>query len=139
LTDFVLDASVAAAWLFEDEKTPYSDRILDRLGDSRAIVPPLFIWEMANVALIAERSKRMKAEAAQEALASVFSLPIEIVDDNWELTTPSLLRLARSYRLSSYDAAYLELALRKGLPLASQDSALMRAARAAGIADANRK
>lgn len=135
MSAFVLDVSVAAAWLLRGQADSYADRVLELLARGRAIVPPLFVWEMVNVMVVAERRKQVDAERVDTALDFVFALPIEVVPDDPVPTAVSLLLLARRHGLSAYDAAYLELAMRRGLPLATRDAALRRAARVIGIGD----
>lgn len=127
---FVLDASATMAWCFEDEARPESDRLLRSLGDEPALVPALWQWEVVNVLLVAQRKGRMTEAQADRFLALLAQLPIEIE------TTASLagvLSTGRRHGLSAYDAAYLELAARAGLGLATLDARLAEAARSAGI------
>lgn len=126
----VLDASVAAAWLFNDETEPLADAALARLGESGAIVPQLWHFEIRNVLIVAERRQRVSAVQSAEFLDALSELPI--VTD----TTPDLavaFELARALNLSFYDALYLELAQRSNGKIATLDSALARAAAAAGL------
>lgn len=127
---FVLDNSVVAGWFLEDQATPYTDTIAARLEEDRAVVPALWQLEFANVLRTACKRNRIAAAQAQQVIEQICSLPIEIDRD-----TPGpaeLLALALRYDLSSYDAAYLELALRLQLPIATKDAALRQAATAAG-------
>lgn len=127
---FVLDNSVVAGWFLEDQTTPYTDAIAARLEEDRAVVPALWQLEFANVLRTACKRNRIAAAQAQQVIEQICSLPIEIDRD-----TPGpaeLLALALRYDLSSYDAAYLELALRLQLPIATKDAALRQAATAAG-------
>ncbi len=127
---FVLDNSVVAGWFLEDQATPYTDAIAARLEEDRAVVPALWQLEFANVLRTACTRNRIAAAQAQQVIEQICSLPIEIDRD-----TPGpaeLLALALRYDLSSYDAAYLELALRLQLPIATKDAALRQAATAAG-------
>ena len=126
----ILDASVAAAWLFSDETEPRADAALARLAESGAIVPQLWHLEIRNVLVVAERRERISAERAAAYLDALSDLPI--VTD----TTPDLavaFELARAFRLSFYDAIYLELAQRRNGAIATLDTALARAAAAAGL------
>lgn len=128
---FVLDNSVVAGWFLEDQATPYTDAIAARLEEDRAVVPGLWQLEFANVLRTACKRNRIAAAQAQQVIEQICSLPIEIDKD-----TPGpaeLLALALRYDLSSYDAAYLELALRLQLPIATKDQPLRTAAKAAGI------
>lgn len=127
---FVLDNSVVAGWFLEDQATPYTDVIAARLEEDRAVVPALWQLELANVLRTACKRNRIAAQA-QQVIEQICSLPIEIDTD-----TPrpaELLALALRYDLSCYDAAYLELALRLQLPIATKDQPLRTAAQAAGV------
>lgn len=128
-----MDCSVSAAWVFRDEFTPAADLVLDRILDSEGHVP--FIWpaEMANTVLTAERRGRVAATEIEPIAAKLNAYPI-IVD----LGGPSLVwtrafGLAQRRKLSLYDALYLELALRRGLPLATFDRRLREAAESEGV------
>lgn len=128
---FVLDNSVVAGWFLEDQATPYTDAIAARLEEDRAVVPALWQLEFANVLRIACKRNRIAAAQAQQIIEQICSLPIEVDRD-----TPGpaeLLALALRYDLSSYDAAYLELALRLQLSIATTDQALRTSAQAAGV------
>ncbi|UIP59386.1 type II toxin-antitoxin system VapC family toxin [Agromyces marinus] len=127
---FVLDASVALSWCFEDEARPESDALLHRVGGSGAIVPVIWEFEVANVLAVAERRGRLSEAEVTRRAALLRSLPIHIVRD---LDTGSLLQTARAHALSAYDAAYLVVAEREGVPLATRDATLEAAARAAGV------
>ncbi len=130
MTGFVVDASVAIAWLFEDEVTPETEAVLDRLSDQEAHAPGLWELEVANVVLSAERRGRISEIASAQIMERLRDLPIRINPDNPRLH--HLLEVARRYGLTSYDAAYLTLALQLNLPLATLDRDL---AAAAGLAD----
>ena len=130
MTGFVVDASVAIAWLFEDEVTPETEAVLDRLSDQEAHAPGLWEFEIANVVLSAERRGRISEIATAQIMERLRDLPIRINPDNPRLH--HLLEVARRYGLTSYDAAYLTLALQLNLPLATLDRDL---AAAAGLAD----
>jgi predicted nucleic acid-binding protein len=133
LNRFVLDASVALAWCFEDETSPGADKVLDALTSMEAIVPPIWPIEVANALLAGERRGRIAPAAVSRQLALLGQLPIQADDVGLDSDIDGLVLLARSTKLSAYDAAYLSLAQRKGLPLATLDSALRQAARKAGI------
>jgi predicted nucleic acid-binding protein len=127
---FVVDASVAVAWLFEDEVTPETEAVLDRLSDQEAHAPGLWELEVADVVLSAERRGRISEIASAQIMERLRDLPIRINTENPRLH--HLLEVARRYGLTSYDAAYLTLALQLNLPLATLDRDL---AAAAGLAD----
>ncbi|MDE2839567.1 MAG: type II toxin-antitoxin system VapC family toxin [Chloroflexota bacterium] len=126
----ILDASIAAAWLFSDETEPQAEAVLARLAEDTAYVPQLWHLEVRNVLLVAERRGRIAAEHALELLETLGELPIRTD------TTPDLavaFALARAHGLSFYDALYLELAQRRDGTLATLDSALARSAAAVGL------
>lgn len=131
---YVLDASVTFAWLFRDEADAGTDTLLDALRTHGARVPTLWWLEVANVLLVAERKGRLTAADAARFVALLERLPITIDRTTPERAANSVTALARAHRLSSYDAAYLELALREGLPLATRDKALREAAASLGVA-----
>lgn len=131
----VLDCSVAVAWCFEDEATEALDALLDRVQADGAVVPSWWMLEVANVLLMATRRGRVAREAVQERLALLDMLAIETdVDDVGPVWRSTVLTLAQTEMLTFYDAVYLELAIRRGLPLASSDKALRRAAVQRGVA-----
>jgi predicted nucleic acid-binding protein len=105
VSSFVLDASVAAAWCFADETTPGSDALRESLVERRAVVARLWHTETTNLLLTAERRQRIKPERCEELLELLASLPIETQDESDRLRGP-VLRLARTHRLSVYDAVY---------------------------------
>jgi predicted nucleic acid-binding protein len=123
---FVVDASVAAAWYLPDERAPASTALLERLRTEWAIVPGLFWFEIRNILVVNERRARITEEATGGALEDLGRLPIH---SDAEPVWRSVLGLARRHRLTVYDAAYLELAVRLGLPLATLDRALVTAAK----------
>jgi len=128
---FVLDNSVVCGWMLESQATDYSAAIAGRLAQERAVAPPLLWLEIANVLRTACKRQIMIASQAQALLAQLSKLPIEV---HAHAPEPGLLlALALRYELTSHDAAYLELALRMQLPIATQDAALAEAARTAGV------
>jgi len=133
LSGFVLDCSVAASWFFEDEAHSSSDRLLDSLKSGTALVPSLWPLEMSNVLLTAERRRRLTRAQALRCVELLRSLPIEVDEGTPSRAMGDILSLARDQNLSIYDAAYLELAIREGLPLATRDRALADAAKRCGI------
>ena len=128
---FVLDNSVVCGWFLENQATPYSDAIIERLRDERAAVPALWELEFTNVLRSACLRQRMTAEAAQQVIAQIVSLPIDV--DRHPVPASEILGLALRFGLGSYDAAYLELALRLQLSIATGDGPLRAAALAAGV------
>lgn len=134
MTRFVLDASVALTWIFADEFTDYSQFVSEILNEGEAYVPVIWPLEVANGVLNAVRRGRFLTSDIQRFLGDLAHLPIEI-ESGIELETlgQTTLALALPHRLSAYDASYLELAIRRGLPLATQDRKLADAAVAAGV------
>ena len=130
MTDsFIIDNSVVMAWCFEDEINPYADAVLDRLSQSTAIVPSIWPLEVVNVLLVAERCKRLKHGDSVRFITLLSQLPI-VVEHEWpERVMKDLLALGRAHDLSSYDASYLDLAIRKDCPLATLDKKLIKAAK----------
>jgi predicted nucleic acid-binding protein len=126
---FVLDASVAAAWLFPDEEGTATQAAV-RLVDDTALVPALFWFEIRNVLLVGERRGRIGAADTARFLARLDGLPLEV---DHAASSAVLLDLARTRALSAYDAAYLELAHRRAASLATLDRRLAAAATAEGV------
>jgi predicted nucleic acid-binding protein len=131
--DLVLDVSLSCAWCFADEASDGAWAILEQLQTHQAHVPALWLWETANVLVHAERRGRISGAASRTFLGLLEDLPISVDQPSTASVWHDTLALARSHRLTSYDAAYLELALRRGLPLASRDKALQAAAGAEGV------
>jgi predicted nucleic acid-binding protein len=127
---FVLDASVTACWAFQDEDHPLAGLALDRLTTDDAIVPALWWFEVRNILVVNERRGRVSESVTRAFLRHLASLPVRVDSVPNE---DEVLRLARAHRLSVYDAAYLELALRQGCPLASLDRELVAAAAAVRV------
>ena len=125
MTHFVLDASVAAVWLLDDEKHPVAEEALLELEKSGAIVPQLWHAEVRNCLLVAERRGRISGHDADERLKALSELPIQT---DLEPDHDDALQLARKHNFSLYDALYLELALRKNTSLCSLDKALIKSA-----------
>jgi len=132
---WVFDASIAAAWCFEDEQAPETDLLFDRLAFDPATVPSLFPLEIANVLTQALRRKtpRITPEKRAEFLYSLSKRAFTIDRSTNEHAWSDILYLADLYLLSTYDAAYLELAIRHQLELATLDHDLRSAAKKAGI------
>lgn len=125
---FVIDNSVVMAWCFEDEASLYADAVLDSLELSTAIVPSIWPLEVGNVLLVAERNRRLSEADSMRFIALLSELPISVEQEPPERMLKEIFALAREYRLSSYDASYLDLAMRKGLSLATLDDGLTAAA-----------
>lgn len=130
----VIDSSVALTWCFEDEASPRSDVLFECVRDDGAFVPALWHLELANVLVQAEKRGRISAGDIAVRLELIAELPITTDHAMAARAWREILTLARAERLTAYDAAYLELAMRKGLPLSSRDAALVAAARRVGIA-----
>ncbi|MDP2949778.1 MAG: type II toxin-antitoxin system VapC family toxin [Chloroflexota bacterium] len=130
---FVLDASLALAWHFEDEVSEYADRVLDRVGEDRALVPSVWELEIANALAVAERRGRLSPAGVARAVELFLELAISIHEVALESALGPVLDLARTQGMTAYDAAYLELAMREGLPLATEDEALRAAALRVGV------
>ena len=134
MSEFVLDCSVALTWCFPDETDDYSVGVLGLLRESEAVVPAIWSLELANALLVAERRKRITQADAVQFLSLVRELPIRTDPDTSDAAVDRIMSLARSYDLASYDACYLELAIRAGLPIATLDAKLASAAESVGIA-----
>jgi predicted nucleic acid-binding protein len=133
LTELVIDASVALAWCFKDELTEAAVRLLDRLRGGTAAVPILWPLEVSNVLALAERRRRITSAESAQLIALLGTLEIVIDAEAESLAFTRILDLAREQRLTAYDASYLELAMRLGVPLASKDRDLCDAAERLGV------
>ena len=128
---FVLDNSVVSGWLLDSQASTYSEAVAQRLQASRATAPPLLPMEYTNVLRTACKRQKINAAQAQEMLSMLAGLPIDI--DTTPPNPAQLLDLALRYDLTSCDAVYLDLALRRSLPIATLDQALANAAVVAGV------
>ncbi|MCB1675394.1 MAG: type II toxin-antitoxin system VapC family toxin [Halioglobus sp.] len=136
MTDFVLDNSVAMRWLLVSEKAAdqrYAECVLQSLLESEALVPGLWHLEAANVLLGAVDRKTLEIADVERFTVQLESLPVSVDPSTATQAFGHTMSLARANRLSSYDAAYLELAVRRGLPLATLDKALLKAAKRSGV------
>jgi len=130
----VLDASVAVAWCFEDESTPFTEGVLDLLSaGTEVLAPAIWPFEVANALLVAERRKRVTLAQVTALLRRIAGLPISIEPVETRRALEQVLAVARQQNLTEYDAAYLELALRTGLPLATLDANMKQAAKLAAV------
>ena len=129
----VVDASIAIAWQFEDEATPAADALLARTVDSGAVVPTIWRLEVANTLRMAVRRKRCDETFFNEAIARLEALSVDDDDQTSHHAWTDTSALARDEGLTLYDAAYLELALRRKLPLATGDRALIAAGQRRGV------
>jgi predicted nucleic acid-binding protein len=129
LSELVLDASVALAWCFSDEREVYADAVMFYLKNHTAVVPALWFFEVANGIAVAERRGRIPPAEIARVINLIAPLAIRFDSDlTISHTVANVVRLAQRTKLSAYDAGYLELAMRLGLPLATVDPALRRAA-----------
>lgn len=126
---FVLDCSIAMAWLFHDEATPRTTALLNQLATDTALVPAWWFIEITNVLATAERKGRITRTQSDAFIADLGKLGIERDDEAPDRAFTHLLTLCRTHRLTSYDAIYLDLAIRRSLPLATLDDDLRRTAR----------
>ncbi len=133
MSGLVIDASVSAAWCFDDEDTEYARDVLRRAQDTSFHVPAIWPVEMVNVLLVNERRKRITPTETAQAVALFRELAIQVDRAGSLQPFDTTLVLARAHGLTSYDASYLELAAREGLPLATLDARMRSAASAAGI------
>lgn len=126
---FVVDNSVVMTWCFQDQVDPYAEAVLDSLTEAGAVVPAIWPSEVINVLLVAERNGRLHEADSVRFVSLLGQLPI-MVDRSWpERLMKDLLAIGRTHNLSGYDTAYLELAMRQGLPIATIDQRLLEAAR----------
>jgi predicted nucleic acid-binding protein len=132
MAGLVLDASLAASWCFPDERTDYTNAVLKSVSRSmEAIAPRLWAYEVRNGVLMGMKRGRITKTDAEAFLVSLQDLPIHLTDP---LSYDHVFALAERHGLTVYDAAYLDIALREALPLASLDGDLIRAARQSGVA-----
>ncbi|WP_137134382.1 type II toxin-antitoxin system VapC family toxin [Rhizobium sp. FKY42] len=127
---FVVDASIAGAWLLPDEENTTAEQAMTGMVEEDAIAPDLLRHEVRSILLSAEKRERISGDFVHSALARLRALPLQLVGPGDDT---EVVRLSRKYRLSAYDAAYLALALLEQLPLATLDRRLAEAARAEGV------
>ena len=130
---FVVDCSIAMAWLFHDEATPKTVALLNRLATETALVPAWWFIEITNVLAMAERKGRIIAKESDAFIADLGKLGFERDDEAPDRAFTHLLVLCRKHRLTSYDAVYLDLAIRRNLPLATLDEELRKTAKKVGV------
>ncbi len=126
--DFVIDNSVVMTWCFQDEANQYSDNILDRFVVSTGYVPSIWPLEVCNVLLVAERRNRIGEADSTRFISLLSELPIIVEQEPPDRIMKDIFALARKHELSSYDASYLDLAMRKGLPIATLDKKILTVA-----------
>jgi predicted nucleic acid-binding protein len=129
----VIDSSVALTWCFEDEASPETDKLFERVRDDGAIVPGLWHLELSNVLLQAEKRGRISTGDVATRLDLIAELPISTDQETTARAWHDILTMARAEGLTTYDATYLELAVRRGLPLLTKDNALAEAAKRLGV------
>jgi predicted nucleic acid-binding protein len=130
---FVVDNSVVMAWCFEDESSNYADQVLERLALSQGFVPAIWPLEVCNMLLVAEKKNRIGEADSIRFIELLNQLPIIVEQESPERMTREIFALARTHNVSSYDASYLDLAMRKGLPIATLDKNLSDAARRSNV------
>jgi predicted nucleic acid-binding protein len=128
----VLDASVALAVALQETNRHLAAPIMALVAEDGAAVPGIWHLEVGNILLLAERRGTISAANRASAIQDLFRLPVDVDRDTATLAWRDTLTLAERHRLTLYDATYLELSLRRGLPLATFDRALRAAATAAG-------
>ena len=128
---FVVDASVSAAWFLPDEANPQTEAALQATATQEVWVPALWLLEIGNLLLSAQRRKRITADKRRELAIAASSLHVKV--DREPVAIGTIDEIAARHGLTAYDAAYLELALRRGIPLATQDDALIAAMAKAGV------
>ncbi len=131
---FVVHNSVVMAWCFEDEAGEYADAVLERLTVAEAMVPAIWPLEVGNVLLVAERQRRLGRADSERFIALLRQLPIVVEQEDARRALGDVMALARDVGLSTYDASYLNVALRHGLPIATLDRDLRKAARRCHVA-----
>ena len=130
MSEVVIDASIAAAWVFDDESDPRADALVQQVTNGGGLVPRHWHLEVRNAILIGERRGRLTYEKGLECLSDLSRIPLRT---DAEPDLDAAMSLARAHNLSFYDAVYLELALRRGAALATLDGRLARAAAAEGV------
>ncbi len=133
MTGAVVDSSVALAWCFEDEASAETEALFEQVRDHGAVVPGLWHLELANVLLQAEKRGRIAAADVAMRLDLIAALPIVTDHETAGRAWRDTITLARAQGLTTYDAAYLELAVRRGVPMMTRDAALAAAARRIGV------
>jgi predicted nucleic acid-binding protein len=132
---FVADSSVGVAWAIYSQANEGTTRLLNQIAEGRPFfVPVLWTFELSNTLLSLLRRRRIRRDEYEIARATLNLLPAQIDDEGPRFGFTKILDLAAKHELSTYDAAYLELAIRRGLPLASRDAALNKAAQKSGVA-----
>ncbi|MCP5118346.1 MAG: type II toxin-antitoxin system VapC family toxin [bacterium] len=132
---FVADSSIGVSWAVESQSSPTTDQLLNDVASGRSfVVPALWMFEVGNTLLVLKRRKRLTPAECAHARAALGLLQPTVDDETPWIALNQISDLAENHRLSVYDATYLELALRRRLPLATRDSALRKAATRSGVA-----
>ena len=130
---FVIDASVTLAWFFPDESSQYATQVILKMKTESALAPDIWPYEVANSLLTAERRNRLDVSAVSRIADEASRLPITVQHSPTSHTFDRILNVARDHNLTAYDAAYIDLAMREGLPLATLDDGLRAAAERVGV------
>jgi predicted nucleic acid-binding protein len=125
----VVDNSIVMSWCFEDEGNCYADAVLESLEFVQGLAPAVWPLEVANVLLVAERKKRIDRSSVVRFLALLQGLPLKVEHEPPCRALTEIFALARDRGLSSYDASYLDLAMRFGISIATMDESLIKAAK----------
>ena len=133
MRDLVLDCSAVIAWLFPDEGDPFGISLIDIIPGIRAHVPVIWRLEVLNALLMAERRGRLLQSDTIELLTLLDSVQTVLDSQDLQARTDQIISLGRAHNLSAYDAAYLELAMRLGVPIATLDDSLLQAAATVGV------
>jgi len=132
---WIIDSSVGFAWVHPNQATPETDKLLEEVGaGAMVVVPSLWFLEMANSLLVLERRKKLTSEEGNVALATLSAMNFSVDEEASRAAFRKTSELAEKHELTVYDATYLEVALRRKLPLATRDGALLNAAKKCGIA-----
>jgi predicted nucleic acid-binding protein len=126
---FVIDNSVVIAWCFQDQSNKYTEFVLESLETAQAFVPAIWPLEVGNVLLVAERRKLLSKASISRFMSLLRNMPIVVEQESPERMLVDIFTIAREHRLSTYDASYLDLAMRLGIPIATQDRSLTVAAK----------
>lgn len=133
MSALVLDCSIAVSWCFEDEASEATDQLLLKVQEQGALVPALWYLEFGNVLIQAKKKGRISEIQLMAGMDLIRQLPITTDNINPDKIMSKIMLLATQHHLTTYDAAYLELALRSNLPLATKDNDLRKAANKLGI------
>jgi predicted nucleic acid-binding protein len=133
MDNFVVDNSVVMSWCFIDEESVYADSVLESLKTAQALVPAIWPLEVGNVLLVAERKKRLSEADSIRFLELINNLPISVNQEPPGRMTKEIISLAREQNLSTYDASYLDLAMRKGIPIATLDKEIKKASKRCNV------